>query len=384
MPSTVSILNNFKQITKIRNTKLLGDDRIWRMPIDHCWFCSLRVAASVISVYITVAYVIAFLTELWWVWDTGGQVPHLAYILITGYFVTFVLSAILVAGITNKKMPHLLLWLFGIVAILIPESGLVLYMSFHFWKIFSIYGLTEITCWACRLIVNVAGLICVYSLYFNWKEEQQVLTSLRDLNMATPVRAVENGRRMSVASMKSSIPPGSVAFTNQAFVSHPELPIQHQQPTPVLRRSMSVVSLPPMLHSLPPPQPFGNEFNASLFDTRLRSSLRSRSMLDLREVGRQKILSTPQPRPQYTRSLDRPSRRHRLQQQHQHHHHLPHSMGGFFPAVAGDRMSCGYFAVPVTGFLLDPHGKVAYVHDPTGSRTSLGSDDMHKYRDVAL
>uniref|UniRef100_T1I4H8 Uncharacterized protein n=1 Tax=Rhodnius prolixus TaxID=13249 RepID=T1I4H8_RHOPR len=123
---------------------------------------------------IKVAYMIAFLMELWWVWDTGGQVPHLAYILITGYFVTFILSAILVAGITNKKMPHLLLWLFGIVAILIPETGL---------KIFSIYGLTEITCWACRLIVNIAGLICVSSLYFNWKEEQQVLTSLRDLNM---------------------------------------------------------------------------------------------------------------------------------------------------------------------------------------------------------
>lgn len=146
-----------------------------------------------------------------------------------------------------------------------------------------------------------------------------------------------------------------------------------------LYRSMSVVSLPPMLHPLPPPpQPFGNEFNASLFDTRLRSSLRSRSMLDLREVGRHQILSTPQPQPQqqprphYTRSLDRPLRRHRR------------STAGFFPAVAGDRMSCGYFAVPMTGFLLDAHGNVAYVHDPSGSKTSLGSDDMHKYRDVAL
>lgn len=35
------------------------------------------------------------------------------------------------------------------------------------------------------MFLQIAGLICVSSLYFNWKEEQQVLTSLRDLNMVS-------------------------------------------------------------------------------------------------------------------------------------------------------------------------------------------------------
>ncbi|KAK9508192.1 hypothetical protein O3M35_007909 [Rhynocoris fuscipes] len=392
MPSIVLTLKNLQNIAVNSKTRLLGDDNFAnRMPINHCWFCSLRIAASVISVYIMVAYIIAFLMELWWFWDARGQLPYLAYFLIAEYFVTFVISAVLVAGISGKRMPHLLLWMLGIVALLIPESGMVLYMSFHFWKIFTIYGLTEITCWACRLIVNVAGLFCVYSLYFNWKEEEQVLTSLRDLNMATPVISVGNGRRMSVISMKSAVLPTNVAYTNQGFIPQPELPIQ-QPPTPqIMRRSMSVVSLPPLLHpppQVPPPPTFGNEFNASLFDRKLRTSIRSRSLLDLSELGKQRALITPeqtatpvpqprqqipqpQPRPHYTRSLDRTLSKRRRSI-------------GFYPTVGTDRMSCGYFAVPMAGFLVDQHGNVAYVHDPVGSKTSLGSDDMHKYRDVAL
>lgn len=340
--------------------------------LEHCFCCTLRVAASVISVYVAVAYMIAFFMELWWVWDTGGQLPHLGYILITAYFVTFILSAILVKGISDKQMPHLLLWLFGVLAILLPEGGLVLFMSLNFWKIYTIYGLTEITFWICRLIVNVAGLICIYSLYRAWKEEKQVLSSLRDLNMAS--RAVlAGGRRPSVTSRKLVPPPAG--YTNPGYTSQVDQPIVI--PRTNLKRSPSLMSLPPRSAS---PSPSVNEFNAALFN----SNLRSHSVLDQRGVktmppaNHVPAFVPPLPPGYNTQSLDR-----RLL-------HRTRSLG-FFPTE--DRMRNGYFSpLSLSGFVVDPRGRVAYIQDPrivekpwaADSKISIESDDMHKYKDVAL
>lgn len=303
--------------------------------------------------------------ELWWFWDTGGQLPYLAYILITGYFVTFVLSAILVRGISHKQIPPLILWLFGIVAILIPEGGLVLFMSFQFWKIYTIYGLTEITCWACRLLVNVAGLICVYFLYLNWKEEKQVLTSLRDLNLASRAAVVENGRRASVSS-DSKLP--QVAYSNPGFNGIQDHPPTFPPPHPHLRRAGSMVSIGSRKQIILN-RPICNEFNASLFDSEMRSSFKSRSMYNLHSPV--PIQQTQQISNHSTNSLDRSLRRYRSL--------------GFFPSGGDDRMRNGYFTVAPSGFVVNEMGKVAFVQEPViGSRVSIESDDLQKYRDVAL
>ncbi|XP_066900923.1 uncharacterized protein Rcd6 [Halyomorpha halys] len=343
------------------------------MPLlEHCWCCTLRVAASVISIYLAVAYMIAFLMEMWWLWSTGGQLPHLGYVLIMAYLLTFILSAILVKGVSEKQIPNLLVWLFGVLVFLLPEGGLVLFMSFQFWKIYTIYGLTEITFWICRLIVNISGLICVHSLYSYWKEEKQVLSSLRDLNMAS--RAVHTGRRRpSVISTKGAPP---VGYVNPAIISETDHPVII--PRTNLRRSPSLRSLPPPPRT-PSPSPSVNEFNAALYNSRLKSL----SVMDLR--GGPPPTFTPVPtfnlpphHPNNTQSLDRKL--------------LYRSKSiGFFPTE--DRMRNGYFGpLPVSGFVIDPTGRVAYIQDPrleekpwpADSKISIESDDMQKYRDVAL
>lgn len=100
-----------------------------------------------------------------------------------------------------------------------PEAGLVLFMTFHFWQVKSLNGLTELICWACRLVCNIAGLLCVQSLYSTWKEEKLVLRRLQALNMASIL--VDSGSSAtnitSNGHHKNGIFPAA-GYTNAAFV----------------------------------------------------------------------------------------------------------------------------------------------------------------------
>lgn len=52
----------------------------------------------------------------------------------------------------------------------------------------TIYGVTELSCWLIRIVVNVIELILIQSLYTMWKDEEMVVKRLRDLNMtAIPI-----------------------------------------------------------------------------------------------------------------------------------------------------------------------------------------------------
>uniref|UniRef100_A0A1B6ILV3 Uncharacterized protein n=1 Tax=Homalodisca liturata TaxID=320908 RepID=A0A1B6ILV3_9HEMI len=395
--------------------------------LEDCFFCSLSVAASVIGVYTLVAYLIAFSMETWWIVSTPVSLPSPAYVLCAGYLLVFVFSGLLLRGLSIKNSLYLLEWLVVVAALSVPEGVLVYFMSIHYWNIRSLYGLMELTCWICRAIVNVSGMICVQSLYSNWREEKEVLRRLRDLNMT---RVIPN-RRNSVSSqgngyIKSPLV-APVAYTpppqllnNGAFVSP-------------LRRSgsmVSVVSRPPnssmMMAPSPLPLPLHpflaadpamrvSEFNASQFDLSLTSSLqsfsglqmnKSYSMMDLRSVGSGGGSDTPRKTasvidfpvekktPTHTQSLDR-----RILKLPAYGRPIPPQIEGFY--VSG-RLKSAYFPPFRSGdFPVDPNLQFVqgsdliyrqnmnafYPSKPNSrSKYSLGSDsdDFQKYRDIAL
>lgn len=170
--------------------------------VDSCLCCSLMVASFVMGVYALVAYVIAFTVELWWIVETDGGLPAPAHLLCAGYFVSLVLCAVLLHGLTVRRSLCLVVWLVGVASLALPEAGMVLYMALQYWRLQSLYGLTEITCWACRLFINAVGVVSVQSLYSSWREESEVMRRLRDLNMSSTMSTMStsNGRRGSVAS----------------------------------------------------------------------------------------------------------------------------------------------------------------------------------------
>ncbi|KAK3926526.1 Myosin-9 [Frankliniella fusca] len=150
-----------------------------------------------------VAYVIAFTVELWWIVESDGSLPAPAHLLCAGYFVSLVLCAVLLHGLTVRRSLCLVVWLVGVASLALPEAGMVLYMALQHWRLQSLYGLTEITCWACRLFINAVGVVSVQSLYSTWREESEVMRRLRDLNMSSTMSTMStsNGRRGSVVSV---------------------------------------------------------------------------------------------------------------------------------------------------------------------------------------
>uniref|UniRef100_A0A1B6MBI8 Uncharacterized protein n=1 Tax=Graphocephala atropunctata TaxID=36148 RepID=A0A1B6MBI8_9HEMI len=397
--------------------------------LEDCFFCSLSVAASVIGVYTLVAYLIAFSMETWWIVSTPVSLPSPAYVLCAGYLIVFVFSVLLLRGLSIKNSLYLLEWLVVVAALSVPEGVLVYFMSIHYWKIRSLYGLMELTCWICRAIVNVSGIICVQSLYSNWREEKEVIRRLRDLNMT---RVIPN-RRNSVSSQGNGYSKSSLG-TPTAYTPPPQL-LNNGAFVPTLRRTASMVSVlsrppnPAMLMGPPPPIPLhpflaanpavrASEFNASQFDLSLISSLRtfsgqqvnkSYSMMDLRSVDSavgsagsdtprktMSVIDFPVEKktPTHTQSLDR-----RILKLPAYGRPIPPQIEGFY--VAG-RLENAYFPPFRSGdFSVDPvveymqgreslyrqNMNVFYPNKPhSRSKYSLGSDsdDFQKYRDIAL
>lgn len=396
--------------------------------LENCFCCSLAVASSVIGVYTLVAYIIAFSMEIWWIVHTDAILPSPAYILCAGYFMVFLFSGVLLRGLSVKRTLYLLEWLLVIAAFSFPEALLVLFMSIHYWKVRSLYGLTELTCWVCRAVVNVAGMICVQSLYSTWREEKQVLRRLRDLNMAS-VLPPRRGSLASNGHVKNGLAYQNVGFsasTNQ-LNNGAIVPNLRRSASTILPRTGSQESIPLSVqpHSMFPffydngflDLPFKNsEFNASTFDLALASNLRNnnitraQSMLELHNFGSttdlpRKAMSVIDYSPSekleaktYTQSLDR-----RVLKPIQNIDRSK-SMSDISYFAAGDgRIRNAYFSPDIRrDFMFDPR-RIQFVPHPafyygrnintfypgkpkTRSKNSLGeeSDDFQKYRDVAL
>lgn len=136
--------------------------------------CELFAAGVCIGVYTMVVYLAAFIMELWWIIENNVQLPVPAYVLAAGYFSIFLVSLFLLAGLFLRKSNYLLGWLFVSVLFFFPECGLALFMSLQYWKLDS-KGIAELAFYIARAVMNVVCIVCIQSLYTQWKQEKAVM-----------------------------------------------------------------------------------------------------------------------------------------------------------------------------------------------------------------
>ncbi|XP_060536594.1 uncharacterized protein LOC132708331 isoform X2 [Cylas formicarius] len=133
---------------------------------------------------VSFAYLIAFAFELLWlILEAKHILPAAAVLLAAGYFALSLFGALLLHGIATKNTLCLITWMFSTTILTFPEAGLVIYMSVDYWGTAHIYGITELSCWLLRIIVNVIEIILVQSLYTTWKDEELDDKRLRDLTV---------------------------------------------------------------------------------------------------------------------------------------------------------------------------------------------------------
>lgn len=146
--------------------------------------CELFTAGVCIGVYTMIVYLGAFIMELWWIIENNVQLPVPAYVLAAGYFSIFLVSLFLLAGLFLRKSNYLLGWLFVSVLFFFPECGLALFMSLQYWKLDS-KGIAELAFYIARAVMNVVSIVCVQSLYTQWKQEKAVMRRLQNLNVTS-------------------------------------------------------------------------------------------------------------------------------------------------------------------------------------------------------
>jgi len=86
-------------------------------------------------------------------------------------------------SLRSKVSKLLLAWLLLTVVYIFPEAGLVLFMAIHHWG-GGTNGVVEISLWLVRVLCNVCGIVCIQSLWSQWREEKSIFRSLHELSMA--------------------------------------------------------------------------------------------------------------------------------------------------------------------------------------------------------
>ncbi|RWS06160.1 hypothetical protein B4U79_00795 [Dinothrombium tinctorium] len=146
----------------------------------------LSMIASIYGVFI---YSIAFALEMWFIItnpsysieeynfltneESTASIPVFAFILAAVYFITVIVSLLLMLGIIIKSLICLMTWIIAIVLLFFPECGLVLYMSLHKWGL-ERNGQIELCFYVVRGIMNVFFVVCVQNLLSQWKVQKQV------------------------------------------------------------------------------------------------------------------------------------------------------------------------------------------------------------------
>ncbi|XP_075545832.1 reduction in Cnn dots 6 isoform X1 [Dermacentor variabilis] len=182
--------------------------------VNSAGCCELFAAGVCIGVYTMIVYLGAFIMELWWIIENNVQLPVPAYVLAAGYFSIFLVSLFLLAGLFLRKSNYLLGWLFVSVLFFFPECGLALFMSLQYWKLDS-KGIAELAFYIVRAVVNVVCIVCVQSLYTQWKQEKAVMRRLQNLNVVTSYRDLvpskSNGSAGPSGSASNGVASGSAS-----------------------------------------------------------------------------------------------------------------------------------------------------------------------------
>ncbi|KAK9883878.1 hypothetical protein WA026_004817 [Henosepilachna vigintioctopunctata] len=315
-------------------------------------------------------------------------------------------AAMLVHGLATKNTICLVAWMFAVTILSFPEAGLVIYMSVQYWRVESIYGLTELVCWFVRIIVNVVQLILIQSLYTMWKDEELVLKRLKEMNLQNvPVQ------------MDRTATLNSQYYQNNAFAQSVE-----SLNSIGMKRSMSTSHVwngtsngsnvnYPMENYFYTTQ---SEFNASVFvpsdhEATVPMTKKSQSMLDLRTVDDSASLSRYRlsrwnPVSSMDASTVVPPNYNLSLRSNLKHHQRPR-LSRFASVDALDssdknshiiRNRTGFYAQPIENYgvpiyygPLDGPDFLIYKKqlDKLTSKNSLSNtsmDDVQKYRDVAL
>eukprot|EP00099_Drosophila_melanogaster_P003361 NP_001163217.1 reduction in Cnn dots 6, isoform B [Drosophila melanogaster] len=155
---------------------------------------NLFIICCVVAVLLLIVYLGAFSCEVSWILEAHGELPFAAYTLCSLYFVMFVATTILIHGLVSGLCWPLFAWS-GIIGLLsIPELVFVMIMTTQHWGLQSVHGLTELTSYLIRLIINCFALICVIPTGIRWRRETQVLSQLQGLatrlSLQTPAPSV--------------------------------------------------------------------------------------------------------------------------------------------------------------------------------------------------
>ncbi|XP_064547017.1 uncharacterized protein Rcd6 isoform X2 [Drosophila montana] len=155
---------------------------------------NLFIICCVAAGLLLIVYLGAFSCEVSWLLEAHGELPIAAYALCSLYFVMFVATTILIHGLVSGLCWPLFAWSAAIGLLSIPELVLVMLMTTQHWGLQSVHGLTELTSYLIRLIINCLALICVIPTGIKWRRETQVLSQLQGLatrlSLQTPAPSV--------------------------------------------------------------------------------------------------------------------------------------------------------------------------------------------------
>lgn len=259
--------------------------------LDKCCCCSLAIAAGFLAVYLLITYLIAFAFELLWIWESQESSPSAAILLCAGYLTLGLFDGLLIHGVLTRNVMCLISWMFAVCILIFPEAGLVIYMSIQFWRIETLYGMTELACWLARILANVLALVVVHSLHSLWKEEDLVSKRLQDLSLT----AVTIPGETSLNSLNSQY------YQNNAFensMEHLNLGLKRAASTPQLWNGNA-----PQANLLFPFDAYQyhtqSEFNASIFVPNVNNEIqqldvpaqkKAQSLMDLRNIDENPLI----------------------------------------------------------------------------------------------
>ncbi|XP_056634959.1 uncharacterized protein LOC130891048 [Diorhabda carinulata] len=374
--------------------------------VENCFCCSLQIASGFFAAYLLIAYLIAFAFELLWILESEVALPSAAVLLSAGYFAMALFAALLIHGLATKNAVCLLSWMLSVTLLTFPEAGLVIYMSIQYWRIESLYGITELACWLIRIIINVIEIILIHSLHTKWKEEELVHKRIRDLNMvAIPVQGDNLPTLNSQFYQNNAYDTSLEQFTNAPrYGSTPNL-----WSNPVTSNMM--MSLPFDGYQFYTT----SEFNASIFVPNFANNIgslsakKAQSLMDLRLLEEHTMLSEKlnhQYHPWITQSIsetssaiiptmsEMPPKQTKLTKCasvdalnviNKGNHIIKNRTGFYAQPIADYGVPIYYGPLDGPDFLIYKK-KIDKMHSKTSltNTTNTSAEDVQKYRDVAL
>lgn len=270
--------------------------------------------------------------------------------------------------------------------------------------------MTELVCWLARVLANVFGVVIVQSLYATWKEEEDVLKRLQNINMTSVQREPElptshfhnNAYAASIEHF------GTIKRYLQKFVLPPTrpnlayiLPCSRSGSSPhiwssTLPNNLATFQMNGLAYCTTT-----SEFNASIYVPNFPppsrgfnfAAKRTQSLMDLRNLNEDDNEKQPTQRwdpwmtqsltdapviPTYTLSLDRKLSPRGSKSMENLNFGSLRSRNSFFEQASHE------YGLPI--YYGPLHGPDFLVFKKQMSKNSLSntSDDLQKYRDVAL